>query len=115
MEGLGLSLTGISVTFAALGLVVVVMLVLDRIFRARPPVSDEKEPEEKPPASALARDTEDEEIVAAIAVALSHLRLLDIRRSGLGATLEDEHGSWWVMGRLQQRSVNTLQTRRGRK
>ncbi len=106
-QGLTLSVTGISLTFLALGLLVLTMILLERLFRPQPSVSDETELKEAPAVSALDRDTEDEEIAAAIAVALAYLHSLDIYQGELGSTLEAGHGSWWMVGRAQQRSVRT--------
>lgn len=104
-QGLNLSITGISLTFAALGLLILAMILLERLSRKRPLVPDEREIEETTVVSTLARDPEDEEIVAAIAVTLAHLRSLDVSRSGLGAVLESEHSPWWTMGRVQQQTL----------
>jgi Na+-transporting methylmalonyl-CoA/oxaloacetate decarboxylase gamma subunit len=116
LEGVSLSIAGISVTFAALGLLILAMIVLERAFRHRSPqVSDEKEPEETSPsgysaiASTLERYTshgdagpeDDEEVAAAIAVALAYLRSLETGQSELGTALEAGHGSWWMMGQIQ--------------
>lgn len=115
VEGLGLSLMGITVTFAALGLLALVMVVLERLFRDRPFRPKEEELEDRAMGSTLARDTSEEEVVAAIAVALAHLHALDLGRSGLGTTLESGRGSWWMMGKIQQRSANSSHRKQGRR
>lgn len=99
LEGVSLSIAGISVTFAALGLLILTMIVLERAFRHRSPqVSDEEKLEDM-----LERYTEDdEEVAAAIAVALAYLRSLETGQSELGTALEAGHGSWWMMGQIQQ-------------
>jgi len=112
MQGLSLSLMGITITFAALGLLILAMIVLERLFRTRKLVPEERSPEETPVASTLARDTQDEEIVAAITVALAYLRSLEIGRSELGMTLEAGHGGWWTAGRVQQRQILTRRRQR---
>ena len=109
VEGLGLSLMGITITFAALGLLVLVIVVLERLFRDRSFIP--KGHENRVVDSTLARDTGEEEVVAAIAVALAYLHSLDLSRSGLGTTLESGRGSWWVMGKIQQRSVDSSRRR----
>lgn len=101
-QGLKLSVMGISLTFAALGLLILAMWALERAFRVQQLVPEEREPAETPVVSTLERDTEEEEIVAAISVALAHLRSLDICRSGLGSTLEAERSAWWTGGRLHR-------------
>jgi len=104
MQGLSLSGMGLGLTFAALGLLILAMILLEYIFRTRRLVPDEREMEETPVVSTLARDMEEEEVAAAIAVALAHLRLLDLHRSGLGTALEAGHGAWWTMDRIRRRS-----------
>jgi sodium pump decarboxylase gamma subunit len=93
-QGLSLSVLGISLTFAALGLLILAMFLLERIFRTRRLIPEERSPEEMPVASSLARDMREEETVVAIAVALAHLRSLDMGRSGLGEALEAGRGPW---------------------
>ena len=70
-------------------------------------VSEEGELGETQRLNSSVRGTEDEEIVAAIAVVLA-LRSLDVSRSGLGTVLEAGRGPWWVMSQLQQRPTHTL-------
>ncbi len=92
VQGLIVSGFGLGLTFAALGLFILVILGLQRLFAARPA---QPEPSEPAPVSASARDSEAEEIAAAICLALSHLRALEICESGLGQTLEAGRGPWW--------------------
>ncbi len=93
-QGLRLSALGMGLTFAALGVLIVAMVALERIFRTRRLIPDERPPEALPVANSLARDTQEEETVVAIAVALAHLRSLDMSRSGLGEALEAGRGPW---------------------
>ena len=93
-QGLSLSALGIGLTFAALGLLILAVFMLERIFRTRRLIPEERSPEEMPVASSLARDMREEETVVAIAVALAHLRSLDMGRSGLGEALEAGPGPW---------------------
>ena len=92
-QGLSLSALGIGLTFAALGLLILAMFVLERIFKTRRLTPEERSPEEMPVASSLAHDMQEETVVA-IAVALAHLRSLDLSRSGLGEALEAGPGPW---------------------
>ncbi len=93
-QGLGLSVLGMGLTFAALGLLILARFLLERIFRTRRLIPEERSSEEMPAANSLARDTQEEEIAVAIAVALAHLRSLDLCRSGLGEALEAGPGRW---------------------
>ena len=96
-QGLSLSALGMGLTFAALGLLILAVFMLERIFRTRQLIPEERSPEEMPVASSLARDMREEETVVAIAVALAHLRSLDMGRSGLGEALEAGPGPWGMM------------------
>jgi Na+-transporting methylmalonyl-CoA/oxaloacetate decarboxylase gamma subunit len=108
-QGLTLSIIGLTITFAALGLLILAIVVLKHLFRPRPLVSDEELVTTQISSSSV-RDTEDEEVAAAIAVAWA-LRSLEVSRSELGTTLEAGHGPWWVMSQLQQRPASTLASR----
>ena len=112
-QGLTLSIIGMAITFAALGLLILIIVVLNRLFRPRPLVSDEEELGQTQTLNSSVEDTEDEEIVAAIAVVLA-LRSLDVSRRGLGAALEVGRGPWWVMRKLQQHPSDTLTSHRRR-
>ena len=93
-QGLVISALGLGLTFAALGVFIVVILGLQRAFAPRP---SQPAPAAPPPAapSADARDTEGEEIAAAIVIALSHLRSQELCESGLGEALTAGRGPWW--------------------
>ena len=95
-QGLMISLIGIGLTFAALGLLVLVMMILERLTRETvSPTADLEEDrlirEVVQPDSEA--DTE-EEIAVAIAVAVAHFQAADIGRSSLGATLLNGPGAW---------------------
>jgi hypothetical protein len=61
-----------------------------------------------PKQTTLERDTEAEEIAAAIAVALAHFHSLEICRGDLGVRLEAGRGAWWRAGRTQQSSLTPV-------
>jgi sodium pump decarboxylase gamma subunit len=109
VQGLILSVIGISLTFLALGILILVMVLLDRIFRDdKKEEADEPEPTEKAAVDSLARERVDEEIVAAIAVALAQVRSLEICEGGLGSTLEEIPSRWWQTGRAHQSPADAL-------
>ena len=97
-QGLSISLVGLALTFAALALFILCMVVLQRLFRPKPPASAGLAPDKTPPATRQRRNLEEQEIAAAIAIALSQLRSLEICRSGLGDALESGRGRWWARG-----------------
>lgn len=107
-QGLMISVMGMGLTFLALGLLILTMILLERFSRSsvEPPVSDETAPKEEPRSGLPTQNTEDEEIAAAIAVVLARKRSLNVGRGSLGATLEAGPGAWWTLGRSQQQSSN---------
>ena len=108
VQGMILFVVGMALLFLAMGIIILAMIVLQRLFRTRELVPEDREPGEREAVSRHERDTVDEEIVAAIALALAHLRSLDIARSGLGSALEAGHGSWWIMGQARQHPGTVL-------
>jgi len=103
VQGIVLFVVGMALLFLSMGIIILSMIILQRLFRTRKLVPEDREPGEREAVSRHERDTADEEIVAAIALALAHLRSLDIARSGLGSTLEAGPGSWWTVGQIRQR------------
>lgn len=119
-QGLTISVMGMALTFTAMGLLILTMHLLDRFSPGRqPPIATKVTADKKLVTSATAGDTE-EEIAAAIAVAVTCLREIDEARAAeayqadLGVRLEAGHGRWWMAGRTQQRSVSTPRTIRRR-
>jgi Na+-transporting methylmalonyl-CoA/oxaloacetate decarboxylase gamma subunit len=113
VQGIVLFVVGMAFLFASMGVIILAMIVLERLFRTRKLVPEGHEPGEREAVSRHERDTADEEVVAAIALALAHLRSLDIARSGLGTVLEAGHGSWWTMGQIRQRPMPILPPPKG--
>ncbi|MFQ5612387.1 MAG: OadG family transporter subunit [Anaerolineae bacterium] len=111
-QGLVLSAAGLGLTFSGLGLLIIVMIVLQRFSqgKGRRLVPDEQPAESRSYGSSLAHDTQEEEVVAAIAVALAHLHLLNVAQGRLGAALEAERGPWWSRGLAQQHLHSRRQT-----
>ncbi|MEK7442957.1 MAG: OadG family protein [Chloroflexota bacterium] len=88
-QGLIISALGLGITFAALTLIIIVISLLKRIFPSTEEGKDEIET-----ASAGVEASEEEEVAAAIAVALSRIRSLP-HHNELGASLESGRGAWW--------------------
>lgn len=105
-QGLILSLTGLILTFTSLGLLVVILILLQRFFsppQATPAVKEEEEVEEEFPAAVTpAQPTE--EVVAAIAAALTYLSPDHAApETGLGNLLKTGPGHWWRRSQLHTR------------
>jgi sodium pump decarboxylase gamma subunit len=111
-QGVQISIMGISLTFAALGLIILTITLLERFSRSDTPSSlpDQAVLEEEAPEQTPAQSTADEEIAAAIAVALAYLRSQDVYQGDLGSTLATGPGAWWTMGRPQQPSIHLSRT-----
>jgi len=97
LQGLWITVVGMSLVFLALGILVLAMMALERLFRPRAEVA-------MATGAAEQSATEEEEIVA-IAVALASLLTKKETQVGdrqLGSALGDGPGSWSVVGRGQQ-------------
>ncbi len=108
-QGFAILVMGLAITFAALAIFIGVITLLNRIFPPKPEA--EGVVVERKFVGSLERDSTDEEIAAAIVIALSQLYSYEICRSDLGISLERGHSPWWVTGRRDQRPLGTLALR----
>ena len=116
VQGLMISVIGISLTFLALGILILVMVLLDHFFRDDKKVdAGQAEPVEQAASTLPTRQAADEEIVAAIAVALAQVRSFELCEAGLGSTLEAPSSRWWLVGRAQQSPADALRINHWRK
>ena len=95
MQGLTLSLTGIVITFASLGLFILIIVLLQRFFgiQEEPKTSEARTGPASLPES---MDNEmDHEVAAAIAIAIDHFRSLESGSDGIGTSLAQGPGPWW--------------------
>lgn len=114
LQGLMIGVVGMAILFVVMGLLILAMTVLERLFRGQTVGPDITLPNERTTVNSLQRETKDEEIAAAIATALVYLRSIEICESGLGSTLEAEPSPWWSVGRAQQSPANALKINRWR-
>lgn len=101
MQGLQISLIGMGLTFFSLVILVLIMILLDRLFRSNGRASASEIGsglQAKGPVVPKERDALEEEIAVAIAVALACLGLQVADRGSLGDTLAEEKGAWWKRG-----------------
>jgi hypothetical protein len=107
MQGLSISVVGIIITFFSLGVFILIMIVLQRIFPAK--VKNKKEVEEIVPAVENMLDQgyrveeEEQAIVAAIMVAIDHFETTS--QPALGTNLEAGRGRWWMTNRISARQT----------
>jgi len=64
---------------------------------------------DEPVVSHLGRDSTEEEIAAAIIMALAYLHSYELCRSRLGEALEDGPGQWWTVGQVEGRSLHAAE------
>jgi sodium pump decarboxylase gamma subunit len=103
LHGLWITVVGMSLVFMALGILVLAMMALDRLFRPKA--------EEAMVTGATKEPSTEEEEIAAIAVALASLltkKKVQVGNRQLGSTLGDGPGSWSVVGRGQQLRVGRI-------
>jgi Na+-transporting methylmalonyl-CoA/oxaloacetate decarboxylase gamma subunit len=95
LEGLSISLTAMLLTFLSLGLFILVMVVLQRMFPAESESADSKVVVKALDDNADPCGPSEEEaaVVAAIAAAVSYVRAQT--QAGLGDNLKQGRGGWW--------------------
>ena len=96
LQGLWITVVGMSLVFLALGILVLAMMALERLFRPKTEGTMAAVAPEEPSTG--------EEEIAAIAVALASLltkKEAPVGDRQLGSALGDGPGSWSVVGRGQ--------------
>ena len=105
IQGLNISLVGLLVTFTALGLFILMILLLEKIFPARPQVIEERTPsEEASNLQILGEDASgnvDPATAAAIMAAICYFQMQ--ARPALGARLVEGHGRWWTANKTKEK------------
>ncbi|MHC1782870.1 MAG: OadG family protein [Anaerolineaceae bacterium] len=111
-QGLTISVLGLLITFSALGVFILIMVVLKKLFPYKEEAKTGDSNEENAETSAtvsmakVEEGDDDPAVVAAIAVAISHL--LSRSQSKLGNNLEAGRGSWWMVNRMAARQAANL-------
>ena len=111
-QGLTLSLTGIVVTFASLGLFILIIILLQKFFpseEAEPSTSIEGGSVALPEATGIDLD---QGTAAAIAIAISHFQSLESEASGIGSALVQGPGPWWRARQYPAEPIRPRQTNR---
>ena len=102
LQGLQVSVLGLLITFLALGVFILVMVLLQRFFPGQEEVVEEAAAgSEETPIVVIETADESEEgaVVAAIAAALQYG--YDTRHSSLGKALAEGKGGWWTTRRSE--------------
>jgi sodium pump decarboxylase gamma subunit len=101
VAGLEITVSGILITFFALGIFILVMMILTKLFPGKVESQVEEKVtevvEEKPVAAAV-KDEEDEDLPVVIAAAISHFR--SKAQSSLGTSLMEGKSGWWASNRM---------------
>jgi Na+-transporting methylmalonyl-CoA/oxaloacetate decarboxylase gamma subunit len=102
LEGLKISIQGLLITFLALGLFVLIMMALQRVFPFRLGKGERQEMDEGSEQIEVKTEStlrrEDEEIATAIAVAIQTIQARE--RSTLGENLVAGKGRWWAKNHM---------------
>ncbi len=115
MQGVSLSVLGISITFCTLGILVLVMKLLQYFCNPRPSAAAQPQVVVSVPAQAKpAPENQDQaREITAIAAAMAYLRALGMARSGLGASLTAGPTPWWTAGQIEQLSATAAHKMEG--
>ena len=112
VQGLEITVLGLLVTFTALGIFILVMLVLKRIFREKPKTGDAQDIAEA--ASMVEVSTseveDDSEVIAVIAAAIAYMKSKTF--STLGVSLESGKSTWWVSNSLKAKQGTGVNLKR---
>lgn len=94
LEGLTLSSIGLAVTFTALALIVLLIMILRALFPSR--AAGDAQPQTEPRAIAsLPTEAVDPKVAAAIASAIEHVKRDRSPSGNLGRALKSGPGPWW--------------------
>ena len=102
LQGLQVSLSALIITFLALGVFILIMILLQRLFPAQAEEGQESgdAPEEEFVLTVTSTDESEEgAVAAAIATALNFFQ--GAGREQLGGALREGRGDWWVSRRAQ--------------
>lgn len=100
VQGFYISLLGMMITFLALGIFILIMVVLKKLFPQRNEEVNSQQVEETPVLVEETADiSADGDVIAAIAAAIVFTR--SNGRGRLGETLTQPRGKWWVARRTE--------------
>jgi sodium pump decarboxylase gamma subunit len=102
VQGLEVSILGLVITFLALGVFILIMVGLQKLFPGEVEAKETAQVEETPVLEVQTADSSDEgAVIAAIAAAVAYTRAAG--RANLGETLQQQRGGWWTARRLEAR------------
>ncbi len=101
LAGLSISISGILITFLALGIFILVMVILQKLFpgkEADTPVEPAVAVVAEQPVMVETVEEEDEDLPVIFATAISHFR--SKAQSSLGTSLMEGKTGWWASNRI---------------
>jgi Na+-transporting methylmalonyl-CoA/oxaloacetate decarboxylase gamma subunit len=95
-QGLNVSLLGLVITFLALGVFILIMIVLQKLFPGKAEQQVEQLVEDAPMVLEVktSDDSLEGEVIAAIGAAVTYVR--QSGRGQLGGSLAQPRGEWWA-------------------
>jgi sodium pump decarboxylase gamma subunit len=111
-QGLTLSLTGIVVTFASLGLFILIIILLQKFFPSEEAEATASTEGMSATLPSMAATDLDQETAAAIAIAIAHFQSLETEASGIGSALVEGPGPWWHARQYPAEPIRPRQTNR---
>ena len=100
LQGLTISISGIVITFLALGLFILVMVILQKMFPAESEAPDGSDAEKKTIVESSTASDDEGEVVAAIAAAVAYFQQSFNQSGDLGISLNEGRGTWWMVKRI---------------
>jgi sodium pump decarboxylase gamma subunit len=108
---LAISGLGLMITFSSLGLFILIMVGLKKVFPYKEESVAEaadEDNEELTSKAAVAKTDEKDDLAVAAAIAVSIAHVLSRSQSKLGNNLETGRGSWWMVNRMAARQAANL-------
>jgi Na+-transporting methylmalonyl-CoA/oxaloacetate decarboxylase gamma subunit len=121
LAGLSISVSGIIITFMALGLFILVIVILQKLFpgtNGGDNGNGSSDPvlaivEETPQVQVSTQSEEDEDLPVVIAAAISHFRAK--AQSSLGTSLNEGKSGWWSSNRMSAKQGTGIRITRSGK
>ena len=112
LRGLNVSVWSFGLTFVAIGLLVLVIIAVDRLFPVKPEKGEGEETVSEPAGELAGEESDDAEVAAAIAAALYRLQEEEPMYEELGSALLSGPGPWWSVRRYPQQPVRVASEQR---
>lgn len=105
LRGLNVSVWSFGLTFVAIAFLVLITIVLDKLFPAKPEKEAVEETAGEAAAAIVVEESTEAEVAAAIAAALYKLQEEEPTYEELGNALASGPGPWWSVRRYPQQPM----------